>query len=365
MALIRDDAVTAALSPTQQLLRQLGVLNRIARISIEDIGLRPMLQQIVDILHEQFGWAFIACATVDPTGDTFICEALHSDYPTDISVGYRRAMGSGVVGEVAQTGLTLDIADTRQHPNFIDTLDGTMSELCVPVKHQGKVLAVLNVESHQLHAFDGQRIMLETIADQIAGAVRLASTLAETRRLNQELRDANVALQKLSELDGLTGLANRRQFDYWLDEAWQDSATSGQPLCVILIDVDYFKSYNDYYGHLVGDDGLRRVAQALHRLCAEQDARLARYGGEEFVVLPSRISDEAAVQLAQALCQRVFAEAIEHCGSPLGMVSISAGLASMQADLKASAQQLVAAADHALYAAKHQGRNRVVVAAKL
>ena len=359
-ALTQTDAESPSPTPTQQLLRQLSVLNRIARIATEDTELRPMLQRIVDTLHKQFGWEFIACASVDVAQDTFVCEAVHSDIPTEVCVGYSRSMGSGVVGRVAQTGQTIDISDARDYPDFIDTLGGTLSELCVPVLHQGRVLAVLNVESRRLSAFEGQRVLLETVADQISGAVRLASTLAETLRLNDDLREANASLRRLSQLDGLTGLANRRQFDFWLDEAWQDCAATGQPLNVVLIDVDHFKSYNDCYGHLIGDDGLRRIAQSLHRSCADQNARLARYGGEEFVVLLPGSSADTVIEFAEAMCRSVFDDAIEHCGSPLGVITISVGLASMRAAPSTSAQELLAAADRALYTAKHRGRNQVV-----
>lgn len=362
MGLIRDEPDTDTRSPTQQLLRQLSVLNRIARIATEQTELRPMLQRVVDTLHQQFGWEFVACARVDLVQGSFVCEAVHSNTPTEICVGYSRPIGSGVVGEVAMTGRTLDIPDARAHPNFVDTLGGTQSELCVPVRLQGRVLAVLNVESQHLNTFDGQRLLLETVADQIAGAVRLASTLAEALRLNQELRDANTALQRLSQRDGLTGLANRRQFDYWLEECWQQASMRAEPLALLLIDVDHFKAYNDYYGHLVGDDGLRRVAQSLATICHIEGAMLARYGGEEFVVLVSGRQAAQVLELANTLCKRVFDEAIEHCGAPLNRITISAGLSMLIPSRSSSSEQLLATADRALYAAKLQGRNRVVVA---
>jgi diguanylate cyclase (GGDEF)-like protein len=359
-ALIQTDAETPSPTPAQQLLLQLSVLNRIARIATEDTELRPMLQRIVDTLHMQFGWEFIACASVDVAQGTFVCEAVHSDMPTEICPGYSRPLGSGVVGEVAMTGRTMDIPDTRGHPNFVDTLGGTLSELCVPVRHQGRVLAVLNVESQRLNAFDGQRLLLETVADQIAGAVRLASTLAEALRLNHELREANATLQQLSQLDGLTGLANRRQFDCWLEESWQAAIMRAEPLALLLIDVDHFKAYNDNYGHLVGDDGLRRIAQSLSAACNAQGAMLARYGGEEFVVLLPAAGALTAGRLAQALCERIFKESIMHSGAPEGRLSISVGLAIATPGRFDASEQLLATADRALYAAKHQGRNRVV-----
>jgi GAF domain-containing protein len=162
--------------------RQLAVLNRIARIATADIELRPMLQRIVDALHQAYGWEFVACASVDRAQHRFVCEALHSDLPSEIAVGYTRALGTGVVGEVALTGHAIDLDDVGGHENFLDTLHGTRSELCVPVLHQGEVLAVLNVESQRGSAFRGQRVLLETVAEQIAGVIAIARLHAELRR---------------------------------------------------------------------------------------------------------------------------------------------------------------------------------------
>ena len=207
----------------QEGLRQLAVLNRIARIALEDLDLGPMLQRIVDTLHDEFGWEFIAFARVDRERGEFCCEAVHSNADTSIAAGYRRELGSGVVGECALTGRTLDIEDTRTHPNFIDTMPGTRSELCVPISHRGEVLAVLNVESQAPAAFRGQRALLETVADQIAGAIRAANLLSALQLANEELREAYAIVEAMSRNDSLTGIANRRRFDAWFAQAFEDA----------------------------------------------------------------------------------------------------------------------------------------------
>lgn len=343
-------------------MRQLAALNRIARIALEDLDLGPMLQRIVDTLHDEFGWEFIAFARVDRERGEFCCEAVHSEVDTSVAAGYRRALGSGVVGECAMTGQTLDIDDTAAHPNFVDTLPGTRSELCVPIRHRGEVLAVLNVESQRPGAFRGQRALLETVADQIAGAISAANLLAALQRANEELRDAYAKVESLSRNDSLTGIANRRRFDAWFAQAFDEARQAQAPLALVLVDIDHFKAYNDGYGHLVGDECLRAVAAALAGELRDTDARLARYGGEEFaVILPGRSCDQAHA-IAERLRAAVQANALAHCHAPTGVVTISAGVAATVPAADAACDDLFAQADRALYAAKRAGRNRTVAA---
>jgi len=128
----------------------LEILNEIARIATMDLELRPMLQRITDALARTFGWEFVACASIDAGRTRFVCEGLSTTMQTDVHPGYSRGLGSGVVGEVALTGRPILLDDVRTYPNYIDTLRGAMSELCLPVLHQGETVAVLNLESRSL-----------------------------------------------------------------------------------------------------------------------------------------------------------------------------------------------------------------------
>lgn len=343
--------------------RHLATLNRIAMIAVQDLSVRPMLQRIVDTLAAEFGWEFVACASIDRVRGEFVCEALFSRSPQGIEVGYRRALGSGVVGECASTGRTIDIDDARDHPSLVDTLGGTQSELCVPVLHNGEVLAVLNAESRTLGSFRGQRILLETVACQVAGVLHAARLLEELQRANLQLQDAYRALESSSRLDALTGVANRRRFDHWLVEMGDTAVRDQRPLAVMLLDVDHFKAFNDNYGHPAGDACLRRVAGCLVReLGSTSLARLARYGGEEFVLLVADTTREAAAHLAERLRAAVHAANLEHAHAPEGRVTISIGVSVGVPGGEGGPQRLVGSADAALYEAKNGGRNRVELA---
>jgi diguanylate cyclase (GGDEF)-like protein len=343
-------------------MRQLATLNRIARIAIQDLALRPMLQRIVDILHEEFRWEFVSCASIDLRQGSFFCEAVRSSVETDIVVGYHRPLGSGIVGECALTGRTIDVDDTREHPNFVDTLHGTRSELCVPVIHDGEVLAVLNAESRRVGAFHGQRALLETVADQIAGVIRVANLLDNLQRTNAQLRDAYAKLEDLSRTDDLTGVANRRCFDLWIEQNLRETAQREQSLALLIVDVDHFKAYNDGYGHLAGDQCLHQVAAMLSYLLDGTSARLARYGGEEFVVILANTDRDAAAAIAERLRLAIQARGLEHRFTHGGLVTISVGIAACKPDLLTTANDLIAPADAALYSAKRTGRNRIWVA---
>ncbi|MCI4568271.1 sensor domain-containing diguanylate cyclase [Lysobacter sp. CFH 32150] len=343
-------------------MRQLAILNRIARIAVEDMALRPMLQRVVDTLAEEFQWEFIACAGIDAANCEFVCEAVYSALETDVTVGYRRALGSGVVGECAITGRTIaidDIDDIRDHPNFVDTLHGTRSELCVPVMHKGEVLAVLNAESRRVDAFRGQRALLETVADQIAGVIRAARLLEALQQANAQLQDAYQAMESLSQLDGLTGLANRRCFDGWIGQALELASASRRSLALLLVDVDHFKAYNDGYGHLAGDSCLKQVASLLAYMLEGTTMRLARYGGEEFVILVPDADVAAALVQAERLRLAMETRSFVHRYCDAGKVTISVGAAACIPDPGARADALLVPADAALYDAKRSGRNCV------
>ena len=337
---------------TGDALRQLAILNRVARIAVEDMALRPMLQRIVDTLAREFDWEFLACVGIDAERREFVCEAVHSRVDSEVAVGYRRALGSGVVGECALGGRTIDIDDVAGHPNFVDTLHGTRSELCVPVVHRGQVLAVLNAESRRPGAFQGQRVLLETVADQLAGVIRAA-------RLLDELQRANGRLESLSLQDALTGIANRRQFDAWMAAALERSARLQRPLALLLLDVDHFKDFNDGYGHPAGDACLKEIAALLSGLLAGTSARLARYGGEEFVVLLPDADLASALALAGQLRMAVEQATVEHRYCDGGLVTLSIGVAAAVPAETGGADTLLVPADTALYDAKRSGRNCV------
>jgi len=436
----------------------LAVLNEIARIATQDLELRPMLQRITDTLAYTFDWEFVALISISDDRQSFVCEAITASVPAEVYVGYGRPLGSGVVGEVAATAKPLLLDDVREHKNYIETLPGGLSELCVPVVHGSRLVAILNLESTRLAAFHDQLPLLLTVADQIAPAIANARLYGELKQraslmemmselsrtaleaiefdqliervvgyirerfpidvtamlgsagaaetkfdgpslsvpivhhgatlgvlrfeaqspdaftpanvlafeaiadqiagainlasIRRDLEQANAHLQRLSMLDGLTGVANRRRFDEALDVEWRRGARSRAPLSLLMIDIDVFKPYNDAHGHQAGDDVLCRVAATLAESLQRAGDLVARYGGEEFAVLLPETDAEHARRVAEMLRERVAGTA---------PVTISVGVSTITPDLGGAAFALVSNADRALYEAKRAGRNRVMV----
>lgn len=174
------------------------------------------------------------------------------------------------------------------------------------------------------------------------------------------LQQANQALDRLATLDGLTQIANRRRFDRYLEQEWQRLARDQQPLSLILCDIDYFKRYNDCYGHQQGDICLQQVVRAMQHVIKRPADLLARYGGEEFAIILPQTNRWGAAQVAKSLHTAVQQRQLPHQDSPIrNFVSISGGVATVLPTLNGNPQRLIMAADQALYQAKQQGRDRV------
>jgi diguanylate cyclase (GGDEF)-like protein len=196
---------------------------------------------------------------------------------------------------------------------------------------------------------------------------RLKGYAAEVERTNQELTEirkrlteSNEQLERLSALDTLTGLANRRRFDDVIRREWRRGVREEAPLSLVFCDIDFFKDFNDGYGHLAGDQCLVRVAEVVTATSNRPGDLAARYGGEEFVLVLPGTTAEGAHLLAEKLRARVEALRISHSGSHVGpYLTISLGVASLVPTATTRPEELISLADQALYAAKQEGRNRV------
>jgi diguanylate cyclase (GGDEF)-like protein len=181
---------------------------------------------------------------------------------------------------------------------------------------------------------------------------------AELVERGQQLEVANKRLEQLATLDGLTNIANHRRFKEFLAQQWHYSQREQQPLSILLMDVDYFKLYNDSYGHQGGDGCLKRVAAVLSETIMRNSDLAARYGGEEFVVILSNTDKAGAVVVAERIRELVEGLQIPHLASSINpYVTLSIGIASMVPNHETHGDDLIAAADRALYHAKENGRN--------
>ncbi|MBD2776631.1 diguanylate cyclase domain-containing protein [Iningainema tapete] len=199
-----------------------------------------------------------------------------------------------------------------------------------------------------------KRIELHTI---ITTALRRCQLEKQQTELYQKLQQANQQLEYLARIDGLTQLGNRRRFDEYIEQQWKQLAREQKPLSLILCDLDYFKGYNDTYGHLAGDECLVQIAAAINSAVKRSADLVARYGGEEFAVILPNTDETGAVQVATAIQNQVRQLQLEHSSSNVGYVTVSMGIATTIPSHNSLPQALIASADGALYRAKQQGRD--------
>ncbi len=206
----------------------------------------------------------------------------------------------------------------------------------------------------------GDDYLIKPVSEAVLNAkLKAMQRIAEMRR---ELAAANAKLRQLSEIDGLTGIANRRRFDYAYAREYRRSLRDRQPLSLVMVDIDHFKRFNDQYGHPAGDKCLKRIAETLEQNAKRPGDLAARSGGEEFVVLLPNTPEEGALRVAENLRRAVEALDLPHADSTAaGVVTLSLGTATLQAEhaTARSPADFIDQADRALYAAKSKGRNRV------
>ncbi len=209
-----------------------------------------------------------------------------------------------------------------------------------------------------------QLIKLTHVSDMFQGKLlrvqeELERRNAELEQARAHLEQANQALHRLSYLDALTGVANRRHFNEYLDQEWRRALRKQATLSLVLLDVDHFKRLNDLAGHQYGDDCLRQVGVALAAGVRRAGDLAARYGGEEFAFILPDAQPAWVLSFAEEVRQAIAALEIPHPASPYGVLTVSVGVATAVAVEQQGVGSLIAAADKALYAAKEAGRNRV------
>lgn len=199
--------------------------------------------------------------------------------------------------------------------------------------------------------------------DGTPGTLAQYKDITERKQTERDLAEAHSALERIAKIDGLTQIPNRRTFDENLLNHWQQLSETKQPLAIILCDIDFFKKYNDHYGHQEGDTCLVAVAQALNNSLIGNSGIAARYGGEEFIFLLPNTTLESACAIAECARNSVENLQIDHAGSDIAPhVTLSLGVSCTIPNTETRALELIKAADEALYRSKENGRNRVTSA---
>jgi len=205
------------------------------------------------------------------------------------------------------------------------------------------------IYSLRLHQVTGRQREMERL---------VAERTAELLERSKQLEVANAALEELAAVDSMTGLSNRRRFDAFLQQEWQRSNRSRLPLSLVMVDIDHFKQFNDLYGHLAGDECIRKVVGVIREAVNRVTDLGCRYGGEEFAIVLADTPAAGALAVGDFIRQQVELLAIRHDLHPDKVVTVSAGIATKDGNRYPRVLDLIGACDKALYEAKNAGRNR-------
>ena len=228
------------------------------------------------------------------------------------------------------------------------------SVIFAPLIIEGKPIGVMTVQSKNTHAYDDHhKTMISTLSSYLAIAINNAQQSEKVFVLSERFKS-------LSEQDGLTGIANRRRFDQYIKTIWQKSIDDKTSLMIAFIDIDFFKEYNDSYGHLLGDEALKKVAEGLKEWAQKEKCFVARYGGDEFVLISNQFHENKISQKIEALHHHLKDLNIDHDASKISeYLSVSIGFTHLHPNQEHSYESALNDADKALYEAKNLGRNQI------
>jgi diguanylate cyclase (GGDEF)-like protein len=303
------------------------------------------------------------------------------DNPTNLSVLSHALKTAGYKVRVAVDGESA-IAQVEEEPPELILLDVQMPgidgfETCMRLKTKpnARDIPVIFITAHtdienKIKGLSVGAVDYITKPFQHEEVLARVKVHLKLRFLTQTVQEQAIALQKanqelhrLANLDGLTEVANRRRFDEYLQQEWRRSARGQQYLSLILCDIDYFKRYNDHYGHQAGDVCLKRVAQAIHNTVRRPGDMVARYGGEEFAIILPNTGPEGALRVAELIRAHIKQLQIPHSESLVTpYVTLSLGISSQVPSPASAVESLVAAADRALYTVKDKHRDSCYLA---
>lgn len=327
----------------QQRIDQLNALYRISQLASGQDDLDTTLQAILAVTEELVPEGHVAVLLLDDANRTLSVRASRG-YGEGVDL-LRIPVGQGVTGRCVESGDVILANDVTELDDYIEGVQGALSEIALPLKVDGRVIGVLNAEARSRGAYSEDDVRpLTVVAQQAAVVIRAA-------QLNDEMR-------QLAVTDPLTGLYNRRYFVEKLNDEVRRARRYGQRVALMLVDCDRLKTINDVHGHLSGDRALQALGDVMKMTLRETDV-LARLGGDEFAALLLDADEDRAAEVSDRLRRTVRSlRLISEDGGDIDM-TVSAGIAIFP-DAGIDVKALMRAADAAMYCAKHDGRDRAV-----
>ena len=333
----------------EHLVKDLSLIYEIGQEVSSIVDLDDLYRHITDTLRKHLTISEFAILVLDENKEEMHVKSAYG-FPDDeriLKTAFR--IGEGISGLAAETGRKIYIKDTTHEERFLHYKGEKprlpSSFLSIPLIYKEDIMGVINFARRGVSSFTFQDVkMLSLVANQVALAIANARLYTKTR--------------ELSVKDELTGINNRRYFHQMLQMEWKRAIRFKRELSLVMLDVDYFKLYNDSFGHVEGDRALAKIGQILKRNLREVDT-VARFGGEEFVLLLPDTDKRGAIAVAEKVRLLVEGHAfLSTHGKETRLVTISAGVATYPNDMD-EMDDLINYADIALYKAKEYGRNRV------
>nr|WP_092067905.1 sensor domain-containing diguanylate cyclase [Dendrosporobacter quercicolus]NSL46838.1 GGDEF domain-containing protein [Dendrosporobacter quercicolus DSM 1736]SDL65792.1 diguanylate cyclase (GGDEF) domain-containing protein [Dendrosporobacter quercicolus] len=314
--------------------KKIAALFRITSIVQKTVNEQEVLEEVLDGITREFGYHDVAILLLDGSTNELKLRASRGNANSTLRI----PMGQGITGYAALHRELVHVDDVGVDSRYIGVNSNASQEVAVPLIVNEQVLGVLNIEvsrERMIQPYDLD--LLRSISSQIA------ITIAHAKHV------ANVEQQAIT--DAMTGLYNYRYFRTLLRQEMKRAARYIRPLALFMIDIDFFKHYNDHNGHVMGDKVLSMVAALIKRVCRDTD-HVFRYGGEEFVVLLPETTVNEAHAIAERVRENIYAASFPNSQSqPQGLLTVSIGIAGFPASAKADLE-LVDCADNALYMAK-------------
>lgn len=375
LKLVAEEAIRHK-NAAQEAYHQIELINELGKSMTSSLDLDKVVDLIYHNLRENIPFHCFILMVLDEEKDELRSVVYYENDVLQPEFILSRHNPDSMFAECFRTGKIIRFEniqqDTRYNDrNFIHVGDGdtTKSAIYMPLKVEDKLIGACSIQSHLVHSYSEKDILfLEELLPYLSIALNnaihsriLKKEIQSHLKTQEELRAANDKLERLSSLDGLTQISNRRDFEFRILGLLEISQKNNVEIAVFMFDIDNFKLYNDTYGHLEGDEALKKVAQIVRKNLDMVDGLSARFGGEEFIGACTGLSKEEAYTLGEQIRSDVFELAIENKNAPLTQLSVSVGIAfskGLDISLKSSIMRW---ADISLYQAKNTGKNKVIL----